>query len=43
MTITNSQSGTNIHEIVESICRINTRVQIEDSGEFLLIILTISK
>lgn len=34
MTITNKQSGTNVHEIAERIYRINTPVVIEGTGDF---------
>jgi len=34
MTVTNSQSGTNVHEVAENIYRINTPVQIEGAGGF---------
>ena len=34
MTITNSQSGTNVHEVADGIYRINTPVQIEGGGGF---------
>jgi hypothetical protein len=34
MTITNMQSGTNVHEIAEGIYRINTPVVIEGAGGF---------
>jgi flavorubredoxin len=34
MTITNSQSGTNVHEIADGIYRINTPVEIEGVGGF---------
>jgi flavorubredoxin len=34
MIITNSQSGTNVHEVAEAIYRINTPVQIEGAGGF---------
>jgi flavorubredoxin len=34
MTITNSQSGTNVHEVADGIYRINTPVQIEGAGGF---------
>ena len=34
MTITNSQSGTNVHEIADGIYRINTPVQMEGAGGF---------
>ena len=34
MTITNSQSGTNVHEIADGIYRINTPVEIEGAGGF---------
>lgn len=34
MTITNSESGTNVHEIAEGIYRINTPVVIEGAGGF---------
>ena len=34
MTITNSQSGTNVHEIADGIYRINTPLTIEGAGGF---------
>ena len=34
MIITNSQSGTNVHEVADAIYRINTPVQIEGGGGF---------
>ena len=34
MTVTNSQSGTNVHEVAEGIYRINTPVVIESAGGF---------
>lgn len=34
MTITNKQSGTNVHEIADGIFRINTPVQIPGAGGF---------
>jgi len=34
MTITNTQSGTNVHEIADGIYRINTPVRIEGAGGF---------
>ena len=34
MTVTNSQSMTNVHEVADGICRINTPVQIEGGGGF---------
>lgn len=34
MTVTNTQSGTNIHEVADGIYRINTPVQIAGAGEF---------
>lgn len=34
MTVTNSQSGTNVHEVADGIYRINTPVQIEGEGGF---------
>jgi flavorubredoxin len=34
MTVTNCQSGTNVHEVAEGIYRINTPVQIEGAGGF---------
>ena len=34
MTITNSQSGTNVHEVADRIYRINSPVQIEGGGGF---------
>ena len=34
MTITNSQSGTNVHEVAEGIYRVNTPVQIAGGGGF---------
>ena len=34
MTVTNSQSGTNVHEIADGIYRINTPVRIEGAGGF---------
>ncbi len=34
MTVTNSQSGTNVHEVADGIYRINTSVQIEGGGGF---------
>lgn len=34
MTVTNTQSGTNVHEIAEGIYRINTPVTIEGAGGF---------
>lgn len=34
MTITNKQSGTNVHEVAEGIYRINTPVAIEGAGGF---------
>lgn len=34
MTITNSQSGTNVHEVADGIYRINTPVQFEGGGGF---------
>ncbi|MCZ6873815.1 MAG: MBL fold metallo-hydrolase [bacterium] len=34
MTVTNSQSGTNVHEVADGIYRINTPVQIEGGGAF---------
>ena len=34
MTITNKQSGTNVHEVVEGIYRINTPVMIDGAGGF---------
>jgi hypothetical protein len=34
MTITNRQSGTNVHEVAEGIYRINTPVVIEGAGGF---------
>ena len=36
MTITNKQSGTNVHEIADRIYRINTPVVIEGAGGFSL-------
>src|SRR2546430_14504722 len=32
MTVTNSQSGTNVHEVAEGIYRVNTPVQIAGGG-----------
>ncbi|MCF7855584.1 MAG: MBL fold metallo-hydrolase, partial [Candidatus Pacebacteria bacterium] len=34
MTVTNSQSGTNVHEVATGIYRINTPVQIPGAGGF---------
>ena len=34
MIVTNSQSGTNVHEVADEIYRINTPVQIEGGGGF---------
>ncbi len=34
MTVTNSQSGTNVHEVADGIYRINTPVGIEGAGGF---------
>lgn len=34
MAVTNSQSGTNVHEVADGIYRINTPVQIEGGGGF---------
>jgi len=34
MTVTNTQSGTNVHEVTDGIYRINTPVQIAGAGEF---------
>ena len=34
MTVTNKQSGTNVHEVAEGIYRINTPVTIEGAGGF---------
>ena len=34
MTVTNTQSGTNVHEVAEEIYRINTPVMIEGAGGF---------
>ena len=34
MTITNTQSGTNVHEVSDGIYRINTPVKIAGAGEF---------
>ena len=34
MTVTNSTSGTNVHEVAEGIYRINTPVQFEGGGGF---------
>jgi flavorubredoxin len=34
MTVTNSQSGTNVHEVADGIYRINTPVKIEGAGGF---------
>ena len=34
MTVTNRQSGTNVHEVAEGIYRINTPVVIEGAGGF---------
>ncbi len=34
MTVTNSTSGTNVHEVAEGIYRINTLVQFEGGGGF---------
>src|SRR6476661_9919703 len=34
MTVTNRQSGTNVHEVAEEIYRINTPVVIEGTGGF---------
>lgn len=34
MTVTNRQSGTNVHEVADGIYRINTPVQIEGAGGF---------
>jgi flavorubredoxin len=34
MTVTNSQSGTNVHEVADGIYRINTPVQFEGAGGF---------
>ncbi len=34
MAVTNSQSGTNVHEVAEGIYRINTPVRIEGAGGF---------
>ena len=34
MTVTNSQSGTNVHEITDGIYRINTPVQFENGNSF---------
>ena len=34
MTVTNSQSGTNVHEVAEGIYRVNTPVQIAGGGGF---------
>ena len=36
MTVTNRQSGTNVHEVAEEIYRINTPVVIEGAGGFLV-------
>ncbi len=36
MTVTNNQSGTNVHEIADGIYRINTPVMIEGSRRVLL-------
>ena len=34
MTVTNRQSGTNVHEIADGIYRVNTPVRIESAGGF---------
>jgi len=34
MTVTNRQSGTNVHEVADGIYRVNTPVEIEDAGQF---------
>ena len=34
MTVTNTQSGTNVHEVADGIYRINTPVKIEGAGGF---------
>lgn len=34
MTVTNSQSGTNVHQVADGIYRINTPVSIDDGGGF---------
>jgi len=34
MSVTNKQSGTNVHEIADGIFRINTPVRIEGTGGF---------
>lgn len=34
MAVTNTQSGTNVHEVADGIYRINTPVRIEGAGEF---------
>jgi len=34
MTVTNRQSGTNVHEVAEGIYRINTPVEIKGAGGF---------
>jgi flavorubredoxin len=34
MTVTNTQSGTNVHEVADGIHRINTPVKLPDGGEF---------
>ena len=36
MTVTNSQSGTNVHEIADGIYRINTPVLFENGNSFSL-------
>ena len=34
MTVTNRQSGTNVHEVADGIYRINTPIVIEGAGGF---------
>jgi hypothetical protein len=34
MTVTNSTSGTNVHEVADGIYRVNTPVQFEGGGGF---------
>ncbi len=34
MTVTNRQSGTNVHEVADGIYRVNTPVEIGDAGQF---------
>ena len=38
MTVTNSTSGTNVHEVTDGVYRINTPVQIEGGGGFSFVI-----